>query len=90
MRYEIGEAVVASIKEKAGGHEDARSTAHRAVGQIVKQSWDCSQIEKEEEVGGQWMHEVAPKEASTCRSKGPKVSGLKEHMTSFIACNSLR
>ena len=27
------------------------------------------------------MHVVAPKEASTCRSNGPKVGGLKEHMT---------
>ena len=41
--------MVAGIKEKAGVHEDAKSTAHRTVGQSVKQSWDCSKIENEEE-----------------------------------------
>ena len=30
-------------------HGDAKSTSQRTVGQSVKQSWDCSQIEKEEE-----------------------------------------
>ena len=36
-------------KEKAGGHEDAKSTAQRTAGQSVKQSCDCLQIENEEE-----------------------------------------
>ena len=41
--------MVAGIKEKAGAHEDAKTTAQRTVGQSVKQNWDCSQIEYEEE-----------------------------------------
>ena len=41
--------MVAGIKEKAGGHEDAKSIAQRKVEQSVKQSWECSQIENEEE-----------------------------------------
>ena len=49
VRYEIAQEVFAGIKEKAGGHEDAKSTARRKVGQSVKQSWECSQIENEEE-----------------------------------------
>ena len=49
VRYEIAQEVVAGIKEEAGGHEDAKSTAQRKVGQSVKQSWECSQIENEEE-----------------------------------------
>ena len=48
-RYEFAQEVVAGIKEKAGVHEDAKSTAQRTVGQSVKQSWDCSQIESEED-----------------------------------------
>ena len=39
----------ASRREKASAHEDAKSTAQRAAGQSVKQNWDCSQIETEEE-----------------------------------------
>ena len=38
-----------SFKEKASAHEDAKSTAPWTVGQSVKQSLDCSQIENEEE-----------------------------------------
>ena len=30
-------------------HDDVKSTAQRTVGQSVKQSWDCSQIENAEE-----------------------------------------
>ena len=41
--------MVAGIKEKASAHEDAKSTAHGTAGQSVKQNWDCSQIENEEE-----------------------------------------
>ena len=41
--------MVAGIKEEASLHEDTKSTAQRTVGQNVKQSWDCSQIENEEE-----------------------------------------
>ena len=49
VRYAIAQEVVAGIKEKAGVHENAKSTAQRTAGQSVKQSWDCSQIENEEE-----------------------------------------
>ena len=39
-------------------HEDAKSTAQSTVGQSVKQSWDCSQIENEEEEGEEdWQKE---------------------------------
>ena len=49
IRYEIAQEVVAVIKEKTGVHEDAKSTAQRTVGQSVKQSWGCSQIDSQEE-----------------------------------------
>ena len=39
VRNEIAQVVDAGIKEKAGVHEDAKSTAQRTVGQSVKQSW---------------------------------------------------
>ena len=42
VRNEIVQEVVAGIKEKAGVHENAKSTAQRTVGQGVTQSWDCS------------------------------------------------
>ena len=58
MRYEVVQKVVASIKAKAGGHEDASSTEQRSVGQRVKQNWDCSQIENElEEEKEVWQKE---------------------------------
>ena len=41
--------LVAGVKKEASGHEDAKPTAQRTVGQSVKQNWDCSQIENEEE-----------------------------------------
>ena len=49
IRNDIAQEVVAGIKEKASAHEDAKSTAQRTVGQSVKQNWDCSQLEIEEE-----------------------------------------
>ena len=55
VRYGIAQELVAGIKEKADVHEDAKSTAQRTVGQSVKQSWDCSQIEKEEEEEEVWQ-----------------------------------
>ena len=48
--------VVTSIQEKAGGHEHAKSTALRTVGQSFKQCWDCSQIENEEEESEEFWH----------------------------------
>ena len=44
LRYAIAQEVVAGIKEKAGVHEDAKSTAQRTFGQSVKQSWGRSHI----------------------------------------------
>ena len=41
--------MAAGIEKKASAHEDAESTAQRSVGQNVKQNWDCSQIEAEDE-----------------------------------------
>ena len=55
VRYGIAQELVAGIKEKADVHEDAKSTAQRTVGQSVKQSWDCSQIENEEEEEEVWQ-----------------------------------
>ena len=49
IRNGIDQKVVAGIKEKANTHEDAKSTALGTAGQRVKQYWDCSQIENEEE-----------------------------------------
>ena len=49
IRNEIAQEVVAGIKEKASAHDDAKATAQRTAGQRVKQNWDCSHIENEEE-----------------------------------------
>ena len=49
IKNEIAQKVVECIKRKACAHEDAKSTAQRTVWQSVKQNWDCSQIENEEE-----------------------------------------
>ena len=46
LQNKIIQEAVASIKEKASEHKDAKSTA---VGQSVKQNENHSQIEKEEE-----------------------------------------
>ena len=43
---EIAQEVVAGIEKKARAQVDIKPTAQRAVGRSVKQSWDCSQIEK--------------------------------------------
>ena len=52
LRNEFAQEVEAGIKAKASVHDDAKSTAQRRAGQSVKQSWDCSQIENEEEAEG--------------------------------------
>ena len=49
IRNEIAQEVVAGIKEKVNAHDDAKAIAKRTVVQSVKQNWDCSQIENEEE-----------------------------------------
>ena len=48
IRKEIAQTVIECIKEKATFCEDAKSIAHTTSRQIVRQSWDCSQIENEE------------------------------------------
>ena len=45
VRFEIVQKVVADIERQV----DIKPAAQRTVGQSVKQSWDCSQIENEEE-----------------------------------------
>ena len=50
------------IKEKASAQEDAKATAQRKAGQSVKQHWDCSQIENEEEEEEEgWQKEFGTK-----------------------------
>ena len=49
IRNEIAQEVLAGIKEKASAQDDAKAAAQRTAGQSVMQSWDCSQIENEEE-----------------------------------------
>ena len=41
--------VVADIEKMVRAQVDVKPTTQRKVGQSVKQSWDCSQIENEEE-----------------------------------------
>ena len=58
VRFGIAQEVVAGIEEKACGHEDAKSTAQKTVGQSVMQCWDCPQIENgEEEEEEVWQKE---------------------------------
>ena len=49
IRNDIAQEVVAGIKERASALDDAKATAQRTAGQRVKQNWDSSQIENEEE-----------------------------------------
>ena len=49
IRIEIAQEVVAGIKEKASAHDDAKATCTENSWERVKQNWDCSQIEDEEE-----------------------------------------
>ena len=49
IRFEIAQKLVEGIKGKACVHEGVNSTAQRAVGQSVKQNWDSSRVENEEE-----------------------------------------
>ena len=41
--------MAADVEKKAKGQVDVMPTAQRTFGQSVKQRWDCSQIENEEE-----------------------------------------
>ena len=67
VRYENAQEVVAGIKEEAGVHKDAKSTAQRTVGQSVKvgtarkskneeeeEEEDC---QKENQVKVQWAED---------------------------------
>ena len=47
--HEIVQKVVADIEKKTRAQVDDKPIAQRTVGQSVKQSWNCSQIEDEEE-----------------------------------------
>ena len=49
IRNEIAQEVVADIKEKASALDGVKEAAQRSVGQSIMRSWDCSQIENEEE-----------------------------------------
>ena len=49
IRNDIAQEVVAGIKERASALDEAKATAQRTAGQRVKQHWDSSQIETEEE-----------------------------------------
>ena len=49
MSNESTQEVLANIKEEANAQENAESTAQRTVGKSVKQNWDCSQVEEEED-----------------------------------------
>ena len=49
IRSQIVQEVVAGIKEKVGVHNGDKEAVQRLAGQSVMRSWDCSQIENEEE-----------------------------------------
>ena len=49
VRNAIVQEMVWGIKKKARAQVDAKQTAQRTVWQSVKQNWDCSQVENEEE-----------------------------------------
>ena len=58
VRNETAQEVAVDIEKKASAHEDVKPTAQRTVGQSVKQNWDCSQIENEEEEEDEdWLKE---------------------------------
>ena len=48
-RNEIAQKVVPGIKEKTNAHEEAKATAQRKAERSFMRSWECSQIENEEE-----------------------------------------
>ena len=91
-RSDIAQEVVASIKEVASAQEDAKSIAQRTVGQSVKQDWDCSHIEneeEEEEEGWQYEDQIA---AQCMRNKSWRRSwneeGWKESLCSWKSCSN--
>ena len=49
IRSQIAQEVVARIKEKISVHDGMKEAVQRPAGQSVMRSWDCSQIENEEE-----------------------------------------
>ena len=57
VRQEIAQEEVPDIQEKTSAQDDAKATAQRTAGQRVKQNWDCSQIENEEEEEDDWQNE---------------------------------
>ena len=90
IRSEIAQAVVASIKEEASAQGDAKSSAHRTVGQRVMQNWDCSQIENEEveeeegwqegdQMAAQWDEEQKLEEILERRKMEGKLFAVGSH-----------
>ena len=49
IRSQIAQDVIAGIKEKASVHDGIKEAVQRPVVQSFMRSWDCSQIENEEE-----------------------------------------
>ena len=49
IRSQLAQGVVACIKEKMSVHNGDKEAVQRPLGQSVTRSWDCSQIENEEE-----------------------------------------
>ena len=49
IRGQIVQEVVAGIKEKVSVHDGEKDDGKRPVEQSFMRSWDCSQIENEEE-----------------------------------------
>ena len=77
VRYEIGREVAVGIKEKAGVHEDAKSTQQRSVGQgrcQSKEGWvDAEVVQKALELV---VHErMSQGRGVTCTKEKKKVKG---------------
>ena len=51
IRGQIVQELAASIKEKGGVQDGDKETVQKTAGQTFMRSWDCSQIENEEEEG---------------------------------------
>ena len=49
IRSQIAQEVVAGIKEEVSVHDGIKEAVQRPAGQSFVRSWDCSQIENEEE-----------------------------------------
>ena len=77
VRNEIAPEVAAGIKKKASAHEDAKPTAQKTVGESVKQNWDCSHVEYEEEE----RKGRTGKRRTRWKDNGPKMRGGEDSGT---------